>query len=455
MPPPVNTSFATAIDLGALPATLTGINASDGAGTNYDLYYKFTALTSSRVVGAWAFTPIADAFVSTITPWLGPAGAPTQVLGIGANNIPIQFPVIPGSEYFIKLAKNGNTSPALIDLNLQVAINGAVAQGNIIVNDDAAGFPLVVLSHTANDTYVTFVKNMASGEAGDILPSGEFALEEVFNGHVIIYDSLFTQLADLDFNVNEVKIRVCTVLNKFYVAENKVPGTDLYTISSSGVRSTLIASPSAVASGVESIAAKNDGLILYYADKGSNVAIKRWDLTTNLALSNLVAGIVGYSSPDILYLSNDTIIVLYYNSATKDVQTIQYSTVGAVLNTYALGAQTGSVKPRMAYAIDNPDSFWVWTHNTSGRSIFRNVKCSDGSIITTRTHQEYEGGAYNASETATPVTRFGNSFSCPFFIARIASPKGMFKVTPNRRSDHNGTNDVAIPTPTWKTGLIP
>jgi hypothetical protein len=466
MPAPPNVSFATAIEI-TLPATITGIDASDGAGTNYDLYYKFTAPADSRVIGAWGFTPIADAFVSTIYPYLGPAGAPTQILGIAAANKPIQFPVTPASEYFIKLAKNGNSSPATIDLHVEVAVNGAIAEGNIIVNDDTTGFPTAILSHLLDDTYIAFIKDTASGEAGDILKtSGVIALEEVSTGHIIVYDIDFNQLTDLDFNLHQVKIRTCIAADKFYVGENDgASHMLLYTIDNLGAKSALLETVDTVAIGAECLAAKNDETILYFANRGNGVPIKQWDLVTHVAGADLVAAIAGYAIPDILYLDDDTLIALYYNSSTKDVQAIQYDTTGATLNTYTLGAQTGSTKPRLAYALDNPNSFWVWTHNTSGRSIFRNVKCNDGSVLATRTHQEFEGGAYNATETATPLTRFGHSFSCPFFIMTgtptppvppTPSRGGLYYINPTKAAWHDSYYDAEakIPDPTIRTALL-
>jgi len=107
--------------------------------------------------------------------------------------------------------------------------------------------------------------------------------------------------------------------------------------------------------------------------------------------------------------------------------------------------------------IDNPNSFWVWTHLTTAAnatSVFQNIKVSDGSILTTRNHATYEIGAWQGLETATPTSRFGNSYSCPFMILRTAPP-GLYVIVPNRRTDTNGTADVAIPTPTFKTALMP
>lgn len=52
MPAPTNVSFATASELGSLPA-LTSENVHD-AGTTYEAFHKFTAPTGAVVVGIFS-----------------------------------------------------------------------------------------------------------------------------------------------------------------------------------------------------------------------------------------------------------------------------------------------------------------------------------------------------------------------------------------------------------------
>src|SRR5260370_38634536 len=119
MPPP-NISFATAVDLGVLPANVV-LNVHDGGtGLNYTVYYKFTAPVGARVIGAWGFSGnLGAGYRPVLRPYLGPAGAPTQILGIGSReNVPVQFPVVAGQEYFLELNKNAiDTAPAVLTLN--------------------------------------------------------------------------------------------------------------------------------------------------------------------------------------------------------------------------------------------------------------------------------------------------------------------------------------------------
>ena len=51
---------------------------------------------------------------------------------------------------------------------------------------------------------------------------------------------------------------------------------------------------------------------------------------------------------------------------------------------------------------------------------FLKIRVSDGTVLTTRLHAEFEVGAYQAAVSASPVARFGASFSCPFWIVPTA-----------------------------------
>src|SRR5688500_16232274 len=103
MPAPTNTSATTATDLGTLPASVSQ-NVHD-SGTTYEVWHKFTAPAGVTVVGVFGFGDLTT-YRPTIRPYNGPAGAPTALLSIGAENKPIQFPVTPGTEYFLKCTPN-------------------------------------------------------------------------------------------------------------------------------------------------------------------------------------------------------------------------------------------------------------------------------------------------------------------------------------------------------------
>ena len=78
---------------------------------------------------------------------------------------------------------------------------------------------------------------------------------------------------------------------------------------------------------------------------------------------------------------------------------------------FAIGTDTTSAEPpRLADPLDDPDTFWLFTHpiTVTGRSRFQNIRISDGSVLSTRDSTKYEEGEYNDNPTTTPTARFGN-----------------------------------------------
>lgn len=453
--PPVNVSFALATDLGALAADVTQTDIND-AGVNSTVFYKFTAPLNSKVVGAWAFSGnIGAGYRPTIRPY---DNAFNQILGIGAQNKPIQFPVTEGLVYYLEVTKNTDTvGPEDVRIRVEVAPNNPVKQNDIAVNDDTGGFPLAILAGDADNLVRRFIKSVVAGEAGDILHVGDRALlsDEFIGLNYVLYDWNFAEILRIPTAVEgNLRVRANQTLGKFFIGEHgNVSGpvkAKWRSVTLAGVASAAVELPDW---GLAALCSNNDETILYYNRIVSD-PIKRWNITTGVALSDLAVGMANYVVMDILVLKDDSIVVGYYRSSTRDIQILRYDAAGATLNTYAIGVQGGSTLPRLAYALDDPNSFWLWMH-TSTLSEFNNIKASDGSILELRTHTEYENGALVAGETVTPTSRFGNSFSCPFMIMPTASPAGIFMIVPNRRTDTDGLLNVAIPNPTWKTGLMP
>ena len=244
MPAPTNISFLTATDLGTLPATVT--QQVDDAGTTYTVYYKFTAPAESVVIGAFAFGDLA-VYRPTISPWNGPAASPTQILSIAGQNVPIQFPVTPGTEYFLKILTNGgNPTPANLSLNVQVAPNSTVPIGTIAVNDDTTGFPLALIDATTNETIRRFVQPFPNGEQGDVLADGTICIDDRGTSKVQVYTNQLNAVSTLTPTAAPTIIRTCLGLNVFYVGQPTNPIT-VRTVTSSGAFGATTYSLTAVA----------------------------------------------------------------------------------------------------------------------------------------------------------------------------------------------------------------
>jgi len=430
MPAPTNIDFLSATDIGT---TLPYNNTQDvrDSGTNYTVYYKYTVQPGDIEIGVFGFGAVAPGYQPICNVYLGPAGAPTPyttLANITGTNVPIQIPVaqIVGQDLFfefVSLTGNGPT-PAVLTLLIQAKNSVTWAVGDIFISDDTVSLPAAILDGTTG-AIKRFIDPFPAGEAGDILPDGTILHEDLENGEFDLYDSTITKITDVAFTgVGSPVLRACIGGDCFYAGYGGSGGTHALVkrISKTGVIGSTIG-PFATA-GLTAIAAKDDETILYYAATIGG-AVKTWNIAGNIAGADLIAGIAGYSIVDILYLSNNTLIVGYYNGTTKDLIVKNIDTTGAVLHTYSFGTAHAGTTPRLFYAIDSPASFWIWEHlsgvTSALKSKLSNILIADGSTITTFSVPEFEGGAYNGVATATPSGYFGNSFSCPAFILRSSS----------------------------------
>ena len=425
MAPPANTAATTALSLGTLPANVTQTDIND-AGVNYTVWYKFTAPAGAKVIGAWAFSGnIGAGYRPTLRPYVGPAASPTLILSIGAQNKPIQFPVTPGVEYFLQAVKNIDTAgPEDLNIRVEVAPDLAFVAGTILVNDDAPGFPLAGLSGASDHTVRGFVKDIVSGEAGDILHATDTVLlSDDFNAlDFRVYNNAWAQLAAIAApQTGTQRARGNQTLGKFYIGgAGSMPSTvaKVQPVLPDGTTGAIVSLPDPL---LQSFCPNNDETILYY-NRGTSEPVKRVSLPSGAPQADFVAAVTNYKNDDILIVPDGSILISYYKSTvTRDLFVRRYNAAGTLLNTYAFGSDhEAATPPRLAYALD-ASSFWVWTHPVteypSGVSKFQNIRMSDGAVLAVRLHTEYEGGAYQQAETATPTARFGNSSSCPFMVA--------------------------------------
>jgi hypothetical protein len=427
MPAPTNTAATTATVIASLPYDVVQTGIHD-AGTTYTVWYTYTAVSPEVVIGVFGFGDLTT-YRPSVAVFTGPASAPVQLLSfVGIQNRAIQVPVTAGTQYFFRFSPNaGNPTPATLTLNVQTAPADAAIPGALIVNDDSEGYPLAILSSTTGEV-VRFVSPFPNGEAGDTLANGTMLFEDFGNDNLRVYDNTFTLIATLqDLDYLSPRIRTCLGGNCFFVGSQTNP-VQVKVVTSAGAFEATEYTLTGITS-LMALAASNDRTILYHSDDAAASPLRRWDLVGGAALSDLAAGIANRFIVDILVLSDNTIIFSSVTStAVADQVRIKiYSAAGALLQDIDLGttAFPAGTFPRLAYAVDDPASFWVWTHtspSSTGVSRFRNVRVSDGAVLATVDATEYEVGAYQpTAETATPAARFGNSFSCPFMVYRSSS----------------------------------
>lgn len=448
MAAPTNTSAATAIDLGTLPATVTQ-NVHD-AGITYTVWYKYTALATERMIGLFGYGD-ATTYRPTTAVFTLVAGVPVAYLNIAGQNLAIQLPVTAGVTYYFSFTPNaGNPSPAVLSIDALTAPTLPVPAGTILVPDDTGGFPAVLLS-AADGTILNAVVPFPDGETGDALASGLILVEDQTAGDLKRYDADLNLLGSVAFAwvSTNPQIRTNHGSGVWYVGDRGGGGSpaSIRTVLSTGAFGpTIWTLPTA---GLTGMAAANDDSILYFSGQTSslNTQVQRWDLVANAPLTDLVADIGGtYTVFDMLMLADNTLLVGYKQNSPRDVQLRRYSLAGALLTTYSMGSGFSTQGPHLAYAVDDPTSFWLWTHLTgvdAGKSRFFNLRVSDGATLITFDTIEYEGGTYQPTETPTPLARFGHSFSCPFFLLRtaVATPT---TVGPTVRSNTDGTVLVTV-----------
>jgi hypothetical protein len=412
MPAPTNISAATATDLGTLPASVSQ-NVHD-AGTTYTVWYKYTPATS-QMIGVFGFGDLVT-YRPTVTVFTGTG---STAVGIAVQNRPVQVYVNGGFTYWFRFVSNGgNPSPAVLLIEAEAFTPEAIPAGAILVNDDTDGGPGAIVSSVDGDDYhvYDYISPFPAGESGDVLRSTGRVLMEDQTGDLERYDVNLTTLGSVAVAMSGSTdlIRANQALDQWFVGIPTVASIQI--VNADGTLGSLHTLPT---TGLTAITASNDGSIIYNAGQGGSVSapIKRWLTGSSVMDTDLVAGVSGYKVTSMLTLEDDSIVALYSEDASPhDTYAVRYSAAGATVQTYSITSAASSLAPRLTHAMDL-DSFWVWFHDTStpGESTFREYAIG-GTLLRSVNHIDYSNGSYQGSETATPISRFGVSPSCPFVV---------------------------------------
>lgn len=436
--PPTNIDPATAMTVNLDSAFF--IDTLSGGSAAAETWYKYTAQASDRWLGSIGFGDLTT-FQPTLRIYEGLANANslTAYKNISpASNGAAQFTVTAGNDYYFGCFRNGAVTPAIAIISIIRGPNIQVPVGAVAINDDVSSdYPAVFVS-TVNDGVVYNFADIVAGEQADVLPTGGYSLvaDQIVGPDNNIYNSLFQLITNITSIASlTARIRTCNTPNRWYLSLNINPPT-VRTIDQDGtIGSTITLTGS---TSIAAHAASNDETILYFAETGTNKPIKTWDLVSNVAGANLAVGIANYTVTDILYLSDDTIAVMYYKSSVaRDGKLVIYSAAGATLVNVSLGTPNGQTGPRICYAINDPTSIWCYIRDGGSSAInssLLNVTAATGAIASTRIVPTFESGANVISTTNTPY-RFGASFSCPIWVVRVASlappatASGLYKLT--------------------------
>ena len=488
MPAPTNISAATAIVISSLP--YANSQQIHDTGVTYPVWYKYTppANANLSLLGFGTdFNANTDVYLDdAVTLYLDLTGVAADI------NRPYSFPVVGGETYyFLFYANSGDPNPANLDVSLEELTAASSAAGSFLVNnelDNDFEFPLTVLSPTVDNTTTKFVQLgniVGDGTRGtDGLPHGEYGI--IFNNGNFVYgdeqylflkyyDLFYNEIADIrDYETSTTLLilGISDVLQRLYIA-HKVGGNPYKLNSRTDAGVSLTDWTLTGVTVINRLAVDDTESIMYYTQGGAS-AIKRWDLLTNVALSDLVATDANFDSYDLLVLEDDTILICLLGAAGTPRQVLvrRYNTAGTLLNEYDFGTLWRSELnvPRIGFSFSST-TFWILLKPEAdyGLSYYRLIRLSDGVQLDEVIHTNYLIGKYLGAASATPTSGFGAEKSGPLLVTPLAEDtrnpgSGLYILTgtsvPVARHDEivdeNGaSSNVMIPNPFAEFAQLP
>lgn len=444
MPVPSNTTPATAMDLGALPFSITqDIQDAPDFNVRNEVWYQYTHLNANEVAvpmqaQSTTFTPVLAIFDSLDH---ANAGDEYYLNFVFVLDRPIQVPVVAGQTYYIRVGNTTLPTPALCRLSIsgQHPPMESVPVGSFFINDDtpadapppAPGFPNVAISATTGEVLRLFNapgrNDWPAGESGAMLPNGismwndtVASLTDIGTHQIYSAPPNFTTIATVTFSAPNTGVPVC-VTNKsdaFYVG---YPGNSTHDNTIHKVR----ASDGAIMQTWEttgtktlwSMAVSPDEGTLYYTNRNLNIndpgePIKRWNLNTDSAMADFNAGVAtAFFTKDLLCLSDGTLLVGYVNN-TGINNFVHYAVDGSTILDHSGPSYILGAGDRWTYG-DDDSSFWIFT-NLNNLTRLVEVQVSDGAVLTEFNRPpQFENGIYTGNGTDVLPQLVGNSNSCP------------------------------------------
>lgn len=419
-----NIRWEDATDLGSNVDQTFAFDLRQG-GANYTRWWKYTA-PADKVV---SFFPWYDEGGGTLRPkgiiynpdfsnMITPAGG-----GAASNatftGVPVYSSVLSGETLYFAVQPNSFTDgPAAGDLTFESKAYGGVPTSGVygMIPSDRGGPAAIIDTGTGE---VTVFGKTVSTEGGDRLGNKLMLADPFDTGGFVIYDTddMSVVTTNTTFFPGTNTIRTQHALNTFTV----VAGTEMKQFSDVGAE----VSTHTVPSFISTHAVDNAGAFLYHTTGVTNAPIKKWNLQTETAETDLAAGIASHVVYDLFVLSDGSILALYFQSSgtPRAIQVKRYDTGGSVLNTYSIGSQSGNplaVTPRMFWNPADASNFWVWWHPSSGVTRFTKLDIATGSVVASFDTPDFEGssqtgGAYDGTPAAD-APMWGATNSCPMVM---------------------------------------
>ena len=431
----------------------TPISQNDVLGAE-EAWHRVVVTTGQTSLGVFAWGTAPD-FGAEVSLFDG-SGGPGALVEMPTDNnpwvasgdrLPLQATVVGVSEVFVKVIPD---AAGVLHISVEPGPEEGTAAGDIVINDDSAGFPLAVLDPLDGHTK-QLVHPVVAGEAGDSLLSGLVGFYDFAEGGVWIYDwaAAWAVVATLFPEGDHVElIRANRQLDRLYVLSvDTGPVVKIQYIDNAGALDATVTT-AALPTGSESVTgfATSPGADVAYLAR-SGEAIHVVSIPAGGAEPTLVAAPGdGTLSWDILVLTSGDLLVTRYSS--DGVKVHRYAANGVELQVYDFGAAWafpgGGSPPRTAYDPFAPDSyFWIFLHNDDpvGWSTFYKVAIDTGAIVRTLTSPDTRSasGSPPRRPTRAPgsaIRSRARSCSCP---ARATAARAAAAPTPARSARSPGS----------------
>lgn len=403
-------------------------------------WWKYTAVATDVAIAIHVtYNGVEADYVPIASIWTGDPLLPdppqnVTCLAYASGNAYWLVPVTtPSTTYYIQVANGSNPYVAptsTITLTVLRNPQQRVPAGSVLVPNENNGYPWVAISATGN---VLRLWTLPATEVGDTLPSGEVCIIagaglQVFSNQLVLVASV-TLLEAITVRGHEG--------GKWYVTNLVAGATILRTVNPDGSFGATSWTLAAAATAIE-MAVSPDETIAYWVDGSDGLKIKRHNLITDTAMTDLVTigtGSFASGNGDMACASDGSLLAQWIPGDGSAFEIRRYGASGSLLNTYLPTSDPISVKfvDRFRYEITTGTAFWAWVQ-TAGEQrtgTFSRIRISDGVVLRSNdvTLVETAGVSYDA---ATP---FQPAESCPLlFVAATIGPSPVPSVTyPTRR----------------------
>ena len=462
MPPP-----GTFFDITAVPYSKL-VTAAEFNVAN-EIWFRFIT-NSSVAFGHWTSRPAGIGLNAT----LYQSDGSTVILQLNSSDAWWRPLTGPGT-YYIKIARvpvNPIAADFTYEADTKALDNITFPQGSVMIPGDTTNqLPAIIIQ--PDGTILTFATAIPTGEIGDSLPNGYLLIHDRFGKYGTV-NALILINPNLTFNqvivpavpfVGAIGVRICHSATDFY-AIDAVEG-NVWKVTTTGSCTLVATIPEILADGVTPAGITSDASTIYFARTANNNSgeIQKYVIATGVTtVHHTIAGFVGPndkialtfdSNPgDLIVLPDGSYVTWWNDSPASDTKLIHVNAAGALINQYTFAFPQAI--DHIHYASTTLSThIKIFLFLTSTASL---VRIGDLNLSTGVFDTSFDVDGFSSGQNlgTNDNTKFGPEESCPFITLFTAvTEPGLVVIVPNKKTDHDGTQNVAIPNPTFKTALLP